>query len=74
MVLFHVELEKIVQVIRLLIEDTTNRILGAHLLGTHAEEVINIFALAIRLGLGAEVIKKGIYTYPTNSYDITYML
>ena len=59
---------------KVLIEDTTNRILGAHLLGTHAEEVVNIFALAIRLGLKAEAIKKGIYTYPTNTYDITYML
>ena len=59
---------------KVLIEDTTNRILGAHLLGTHAEEVINIFALAIRLGLGVDVLKKGIYTYPTNSSDITYML
>jgi hypothetical protein len=32
-------------------DDSANggRILGAHLLGTHAEEIINIFALAIRL-------------------------
>jgi glutathione reductase (NADPH) len=44
------------------------------MLGTHSEEVINLFATAIRLGLKAEAIKKGIYTYPTNSYDITYML
>ena len=59
---------------KVLIEKNTNRILGAHLLGTHAEEVINIFALAVRLGLEAEVVKQGIYTYPTNSYDIRYML
>ena len=59
---------------KVLVEDTTDRILGAHLLGTHAEEVINIFATAIRLGLKADAIKKAIYTYPTNSYDITYML
>ncbi|TLX86172.1 MAG: hypothetical protein E6L04_04005 [Thaumarchaeota archaeon] len=59
---------------KVLIEDTTNRILGADLLGIHAEEVINMFALAIRLSLGVEVLKKGIYTYPTNSSDITYML
>jgi glutathione reductase (NADPH) len=59
---------------KVLVEDTTDRILGAHMLGTHSEEVINLFATAIRLGLKAEVIKKGIYTYPTNSYDITYML
>jgi len=59
---------------KVLVEDTTDRILGAHMLGTHSEEVINLFATAIRLGLKAEAIKKGIYTYPTNSYDITYML
>jgi glutathione reductase (NADPH) len=59
---------------KVLVEDTTDRILGAHPLGTHSEEVINIFATAIRLGLKADAIKKCIYTYPTNSYDITYML
>ena len=58
---------------KVLIEDTTNRILGAHLLGTHAEEVINFFGTAIRLA-SRRGVKKGIYTYPTNSYDITYML
>jgi glutathione reductase (NADPH) len=59
---------------KVLVEETTNRILGAHLLGTHAEEVINIFAIAVKLGLEVEVIKQGVYTYPTNSYDIRYML
>jgi glutathione reductase (NADPH) len=50
------------------------RILGAHLLGTHAEEIINIFALAIRLGLSTTDIKDVIFSYPTNSSDISYML
>lgn len=59
---------------KVLIEETSNRILGAHVLGPHAEEIINIFALAIRLGLNADKIKQGIFTYPTNSSDITYML
>jgi glutathione reductase (NADPH) len=31
-----------------LTEEGTGRLLGAHLLGSHAEEIINIFALAIR--------------------------
>ena len=59
---------------KVLIEETSNSILGAHVLGPHAEEIINIFALAIRLGLNADKIKQGIFTYPTNSSDITYML
>jgi glutathione reductase (NADPH) len=49
-------------------------ILGAHLLGTHAEEIINIFVLAIRLGLDTTDIKDAILSYPTKSSDITYML
>ena len=40
---------------KLLIEEDTDRILGAHLLGPHTEEVINIFAIAIRLGFKAEI-------------------
>ena len=59
---------------KVLIEENTDRILGAHVLGHHAEEVINIFALAIRLGLKAGDIKEGIFSYPTNSSDISYML
>jgi glutathione reductase (NADPH) len=50
------------------------RLLGAHLLGTHAEEIINIFALAIRLGLNITDIKDAILSYPTKSSDISYML
>jgi glutathione reductase (NADPH) len=57
-----------------LVEEDTGRILGAHLLGAHAEEVINIFALAVRSGLKAEVLKTMIYAYPTSASDISYML
>jgi glutathione reductase (NADPH) len=41
-----------------LVEDGTERILGAHLLGIDAEEVVNIFALALRTGLSARDLKK----------------
>jgi glutathione reductase (NADPH) len=59
---------------KVLIEENTDRILGAHVLGHHAEEVINIFAIAIRLGLKAGDIKQTIFSYPTNSSDVSYML
>jgi glutathione reductase (NADPH) len=59
---------------KVLIEEDTERILGAHILGQHAEEVINIFAMAIRLGIKAGDIKQTIFAYPTNSSDISYML
>jgi len=57
-----------------LVEEGTGRILGAHFLGLHAEEVINIFALAIRAGLPASALKEMVYAYPTSTSDISYMM
>jgi glutathione reductase (NADPH) len=57
-----------------LIEEKTGRVLGAHLLGPHADEVINVFALAIRQGLSAEALRTTMFAYPTGASDIGYML
>jgi glutathione reductase (NADPH) len=59
---------------KVLIEEGTDKILGAHLLGPHADEVINIFAIATRLELRASDLRKALWSYPTNTSDITYML
>jgi glutathione reductase (NADPH) len=59
---------------KVLVEEETERILGAHLLGVHAEEVINLFALAIRSGLRAPDLRHMVYTYPTSSSDVPYMV
>jgi glutathione reductase (NADPH) len=59
---------------KVLIEEATGRILGAHLLGPHADEVVNLFALAIRLGISADDLKQVIFAYPTNGSDIRFML
>ncbi|GAC1338504.1 MAG: NAD(P)/FAD-dependent oxidoreductase [Candidatus Dormibacteria bacterium] len=57
-----------------LVEEGTERILGAHLLGLHAEEVINIFGMAVRFALTASQLKDMVYAYPTSGSDISYML
>jgi glutathione reductase (NADPH) len=44
-----------------LVEGETGRILGAHVVGPHADEVINIFGLAIRNDLTADQIKQTIF-------------
>ena len=59
---------------KVLVEEDTERILGAHLLGVHAEEVINLFGLAMRTGLHASDLKHMVYSYPTSSADVVYML
>jgi glutathione reductase (NADPH) len=57
-----------------LVEEDTGRILGAHLVGPHADEVINLFGLAIRHNLTVDDIKTTIFAYPTGASDIGYML
>ncbi|TAK67563.1 MAG: NAD(P)/FAD-dependent oxidoreductase [Dehalococcoidia bacterium] len=59
---------------KVLVEEGTERILGAHLIGPHVDEVINIFALAIRKGLTAEDLKTTMFAYPTGASDIGYMV
>lgn len=57
-----------------IVDARTDLVLGAHLLGPHAEEVVNLFGLAIRHGITAGELRRGIYAYPTSSSDIAYMV
>ncbi len=57
-----------------LVEEGTDRIVGAHLLGSDAEEVINLFGLAMRAGMRAADLKHMLYAYPTRGSDVPYML
>jgi glutathione reductase (NADPH) len=57
-----------------IVDEGTDRILGAHLVGPHADEVVNIFGLAIRHGLTAGDLKSTIFGYPTAASDIGYMI
>ena len=59
---------------KVLAEAGSGRVLGAHLAYPHAEEVINVFALAVREGLRVNDLKAGVYTYPSAASDVQYML
>ncbi len=59
---------------KVLIEEDSGTILGAHLVGPSADEVINLFALAIRNGLKAEDLRNTMFAYPTAASDVGYML
>ena len=59
---------------KVLVEDGTDRILGAHLLGDQASEIINLFAVAIRSGMHATDLKHMVFSYPTHGSDVPYML
>jgi len=56
------------------VDGVSGQILGAHLVGPHAEEVINLFGIAIRHNLTVEDLKSTMFAYPTGASDIGYML
>lgn len=59
---------------KVLVEKGSRRILGAHLLGPEADELANVFALAIRAGLPVDVVKETLFVYPTQASNVGWML
>jgi glutathione reductase (NADPH) len=59
---------------KVLVEEGTDRILGAHILGSDAGEVINLFMLAIRSGMRSTDLKHMLFAYPTSGSNMTRML
>ena len=59
---------------KVVVEEGSERILGAHLVGPHVDEIINLFALAIRHDLTAGDLKETMFAYPTGASDIGYMV
>lgn len=59
---------------KVIVEKTSDRILGAHFVGHAGQELINIFGLAMRFGITATQIRENIYAYPTFASDLKHML
>ena len=55
-------------------EAATGRLLGGHLLGVNADEVVNVLALAIRHGLTAGDLTAMTWSYPTATSELPYLL
>lgn len=59
---------------KILIENDSGKILGAHLLGPEADEFANVFALAIRADVRADALKQTLFVYPTQASNLASML
>jgi glutathione reductase (NADPH) len=59
---------------KVLVDQGSDRIVGAHLLGHNAEEVVNVFALAMTAGLTAADLKAVPWAYPTAGWEIVYLV
>ncbi len=60
--------------VKILIDRATDQIVGAHLLGPEYGELVNTFALAIKLGLTTRQLKSATAAYPTVGSDLASML
>ncbi|WP_301108070.1 NAD(P)/FAD-dependent oxidoreductase [Sporosarcina sp.] len=59
---------------KVILDEEKDVVLGAHLVGGEADELINYFALAIRFQIPATELKKMPFAYPTSASDISYMV
>jgi len=60
--------------VKVLIDNASDEILGAHLLGPETAEVVNLFGMAIRLGLKSRDLKRMVSAYPSVGSDFGSML
>ena len=59
---------------KVIVDEDCDQILGAHMVGHAAEELINIFGLAKKHGITATSLRDFVYAYPSFSSDIKHML
>ena len=55
---------------KVLVDEGTDRIVGAHMVGHQGEDLIHLFALAMRHGIPASALKDDMFAFPTFSSDV----
>ncbi len=59
---------------KVLVDRASDAVVGAHLLGPHADEVINVFAVAMQAGMTATALRRARFAFPTSGSDVPSML
>lgn len=60
--------------VKTVVDKNTGKLLGVHILGSNADELINYFALIMKFDLPFEEIGDMIFAYPTSASDLGYLL
>lgn len=55
---------------KVLVDEDSDQIVGAHMVGHQAEELIHLFAMAMRHGISATAMKGDMFAFPTFSSDV----
>jgi len=56
-----------------IVDKKTNKILGVSVLASHADEMINVFSLAIQQGMTSKELENLLLLYPTGGHEIKSM-
>ncbi len=59
---------------KILVDEDNEIIVGAHILGAGADEMANLFAMAIQLRLSVNDLKEVLLAYPTKGYNFDKMV
>ncbi len=59
---------------KVLIDKKSDFIIGAHILAPNAEDIVNFISMAMQASIKASEIKDMIFTYPSITSDIKYMI
>lgn len=59
---------------KVLVAEDTGLVLGAHMVGHGAEEVIHLFAFAMQHGVPAAALASAVYAYPTFTSDVKFLV
>ncbi|MVM38204.1 NAD(P)/FAD-dependent oxidoreductase [Spirosoma sp. HMF3257] len=57
-----------------LVDAETDQLVGAHILGSGSDELINLFTLAMKHGISAKELGNTLFAYPTHGSDLSSML
>ena len=55
---------------KVLVDESNDQIVGAHIVGHSGEELIHLFAMAMRHGISASSLKDDIFAFPTFASDV----
>jgi len=59
---------------KVLVEEKSDRVVGAHMVGHQGEDLIHLFALAMQHGIPAAKLRDTVFAFPTFSSDVKSLL
>lgn len=59
---------------KVITNEDTDQVVGAHMVGHQGEDLIHIFAMAMRYGISASALKDDMFAFPTFSSDVKNLL